>query len=152
MSTRALIVIEDGSEHGTNRVQIYRHSNGYPKHGKHGVVSDLALIEPAGLCWPFPRFEADEFAAAVVCAMKKQAGGIRIDGNPKAWEMMHGDIEWVYVVSASKSSYPSKTTKPVLKVYHVANATEIGMTPSAKNLVFEGHVGDEYPEDSAVQS
>ena len=52
--------------------------------------------------WQLPQFEAKDFAAAIVRAWKVEGGGnIYIDGNAKAWEKVHGDTEWVYVVKAS---------------------------------------------------
>jgi hypothetical protein len=63
--------------------------------------------------WPLPRFEADEFAAAIVQAWKDEGGGnIRIDGNPKGFELVHGDAEWVYIIKFNKVK-----GEPIIKIY-----------------------------------
>lgn len=93
MSTRSNIIVED--QYG--RVQVYRHYDGYPE----GVIPEL--IKALEFAWPLPRFEADDFAAAIVRAWKDEGGGnIRIDGNPKAFELVHGDTEYVYVIKFDK--------------------------------------------------
>ena len=52
------------------------------------------------------RFEADDFAAAIVRAWKDEGGGhIRIDGNPKAFELVHG------IPNSSMSSNSIKNTE-----------------------------------------
>ena len=95
ISTRCNLIIED--DH--NRIQLYRHCDGYPD-GPCGVL--VALREAIPYAWPNPRFEAADFAAAIVRAWKEGGGNIYIDGSPKAWEMIHGDVEWVYLVKPKK--------------------------------------------------
>jgi len=103
MSTRSNIIIEDGY----HRIQLYRHSDGYPD-SPHGVLATLK--EATSYAWPLPRFEASDFAAAIVAAWKSGGGNIYIDGSPKAWEMVHGDTEWVYIVK-------SDGAEPLVEVY-----------------------------------
>lgn len=107
MATRCNIIVEDDR----NRIQIYRNSDGYPD-TEHGVLADLQSVFP--YAWPLPRFEADEFSAAIVAAWKSsiqkvgdtgyfvQGGNILIDGNPRGNELLHGDIEWLYTITRSK--------------------------------------------------
>lgn len=46
-------------------------------------------------------------------AWKDEGGGhIRIDGNPKAFEMVHGDTEYVYVIKFDK-----KRGEPFVEIY-----------------------------------
>ena len=68
MSTRCTIQIFDPDD----MYYIYRHCDGYP-HGRHGVPATLAEALP--YAWPFPRFEASDFAAAIIRAWKKEGGG-----------------------------------------------------------------------------
>lgn len=68
MSTRCTISVIDSEDGFT----IYRHSDGDPQ----AVLPDL--YKALDHAWPFPRFEADEFAAAIVAAMKRGPGGIRL--------------------------------------------------------------------------
>ena len=106
MSTRSNLIIDDGYD----RIQLYRHWDGYPD-GSGGVLATLELALP--YAWPLPRFEASDFAAAIVRAWKTSGGGnINIDGSPKGWELIHGDTEWVYLVKLAKKSV---RTKPVLR-------------------------------------
>lgn len=96
MSTRSNILITDNCEWGTKMVQIYRHCDGYPE----GVLADLP--EVLKYAWGLPRFEAEDFGAAIVRAWKGRGGGyIYIDPSPtkkNMWKYVHGDVEWVYVI------------------------------------------------------
>jgi hypothetical protein len=73
---------------------------------------------------PLPRFEADDFAAAIIRAWKTEgAGNIYIDGSPKGWELIHGDTEWVYVIKPKKPGrvvqgfIDTHTGEPLVEVY-----------------------------------
>ena len=96
MGTRSNLIIADEF----NRLQLYRHWDGYPD-GKAGVLANLEKALP--YAWPLPRFEAVDFAAAIVRAWKEEGGGnIYVDGSPKAWEQIHSDVEWVYIIQPQK--------------------------------------------------
>jgi hypothetical protein len=117
MSTRSNLIIEDGHD----RVQLYRHGDGYPD-GEAGVLATLELAIP--YAWPLPRFEAHDFAAAIIRAWKTEGGGnIYIDGSPKGWELIHGDTEWVYVIKPKKQAGTNQgvedthTGEPLVEVY-----------------------------------
>jgi hypothetical protein len=103
MATRCNVIVEDEY----SRIQIYRHWDGYPK----AVIADIS--QALHYAWPLPRFEAGEFAAAIVRAWKDNGGGnIDIDGSPKGFELVHGDIEWLYLISFDKVK-----GEPVINVY-----------------------------------
>jgi hypothetical protein len=103
MATRSNIIVQDEYK----RVQVYRHWDGYPT----GVIPDLA--DALQYAWELPRFEADDFAAAIVRAWKQEGGGnIYIDGSPKGFELVHGDTEYVYVVKFDKRKH-----EPFIEVY-----------------------------------
>lgn len=91
MSTRSNLIIKDDR----NSIQLYRHSDGYPE-SEHGVIATLE--QALEFCWPLPRMEADDFAAAIVRAWKKNGGNIYIDGDYKGRESLHSDIEYYYVI------------------------------------------------------
>jgi hypothetical protein len=97
MSTRSNIIVDDGKK----RIQIYRHWDGHPEN----VIDDLMIaLEYA---WPLPRFEADDFAAAIIRAWKnKEGGNIYIDGSPEKWELIHGDVDYIYVVKPPIEKLP----------------------------------------------
>ena len=103
MSTRCNIIIDDGDD----RIQLYRHHDGYP-YGEEGVLATLEQAFPYALSF----FVAGDFSAAIIRAWKKDGEDIYIDGSPNKWEMLHGDIEWVYVVKQNKSE-----KEPVVLVY-----------------------------------
>jgi hypothetical protein len=97
MSTRCNIIIADAD----CRLQLYRHHDGYPDSCS-GVLATLEKASP--FAWSLPRFEADDFAAALVRAWKQENGGnIAIDGSPVDWELIHGDVEWVYLIQCYRN-------------------------------------------------
>jgi hypothetical protein len=102
MATRCNIIVEDGYD----RIQIYRHWDGYPE----AVIPDI--MEALPYAWQLPRFEATDFAAAIVRAWKAEGGNIYIDGNPKGFELIHDDVEYVYVII-----FDGATTEPAVTVY-----------------------------------
>jgi hypothetical protein len=117
MATRCNLIVEDSYD----RIQLYRHWDGYP--GRAGGV--LATLEQAiPYAWPLPRFEASDFAAAIVRAWKTEGGGnVYVDGSPKAWELIHGDTEWVYVIKPKKQARAKQGVEdtdagePLVEVY-----------------------------------
>ena len=94
MSTRCTVTVRDEYSAFT----IYRHSDGYPL-TKHGVIETLGEALP--YAWELPRFEAADFAAAIVAAWKKpggyiQGGYIYLTTNRDD----HGDTDYHYEVTA----------------------------------------------------
>lgn len=65
MGTRAIYIFEDEHE----EVWAYKHYDNYPR-GAADFIEDAKEY-----AWAFPRFEADEFAAAFVAANKNPKGG-----------------------------------------------------------------------------
>lgn len=87
MSTRAVYTFRDAdSEH-----HVYVHMDGYPD----GAAMYFAKTLASGLIWPLPRFEADEFAAGFVAAVKTGGGNVRLTDGPDA----HADIEYHYALN-----------------------------------------------------
>lgn len=94
MSTRAIYtVIGEKSEKPVN---IYIHSDGYPTGAADHIRNAFEYA------WPLPRFEADEFAAALVAGNKKSGGGVRIfptsPTTPAALAKFARDIEYRYEI------------------------------------------------------
>ncbi len=87
MSTRCVVTVIDEND----RFSIYRHSDGYPD-TEHGVIEGLK--EAFRYAWPFPRFEASDFAAAIVRAWKDGGGGIYFSTGPNP----HWDLAYHYEV------------------------------------------------------
>lgn len=123
MSTRCNIIVDDGFD----RIQLYRHSDGYPD-TEYGVVATLP--EALRFAWKLPRFESSDFAAAIIRAWKQEGGGgIYIDGSPAAWELIHGDTEWVYVIEMVNDEL-------VVKVYHWGWGNEIDESPRETHVLW----------------
>tara|TARA_Y100000114_G_scaffold115372_1_gene109480 strand:+ start:9706 stop:10080 length:375 start_codon:yes stop_codon:yes gene_type:complete len=85
MSTRACYTFKD--KHGA--FSVYYHYDGYP-------ANALQMINKAKeSAWQFPRFEADEYAAAFCYVAKDgRAGGARLTEGPHR----HGDLSYRYDV------------------------------------------------------
>lgn len=64
MATRATITVADEND----SFDIYQHYDGYPD-GEHGIVRRLA--NAPRMAWKLPRFEAMDFAAAVISVLKE---------------------------------------------------------------------------------
>ena len=74
MATRSTLRVSDQDD----CFDIYRHFDGYPD-GDCGVIHDIKAA--MGLAWALPRFEARDFAAAVVATMKTGAGSVYLTKN-----------------------------------------------------------------------
>lgn len=92
MPTRATLTIADKTE----RYHIYRHHDGYPD-GEHGVIRSITSAQ--SLAWPVPRFEAGDFAAALVAIMKQTAGSIYLTQNADD----HDDRNFHYQITSGVS-------------------------------------------------
>jgi hypothetical protein len=99
MSTRAVITIKDSSE----SFHVYQHCDGYPA----GIADTLQ--NAVGRAWALPRFEACEFAAALVAANKSGAGNIYLSKGPR----FHGDLDYAYIVTVNSSKGLQITVKRV---------------------------------------
>lgn len=119
MATRCNILIKDQEE---GRIVLYRHYDGYPE-GKSGVID--GLLQAQKYAWELPRFEASDFAAAIVRSMKTSGGEIYIDGALRRGEpddaLNHGDIDFFYIVKPSTDASTIEVEvvdfKPTSKVY-----------------------------------
>lgn len=70
MSTRAIYTVL--GEKRESPIHIYIHYNGYPSGASEHINNALPYA------WGLPRFEADEFAAALVAGNKFVSGSVRI--------------------------------------------------------------------------
>lgn len=85
MSTRATITVADSHE----SFDIYQHHDGYPN-GPHGLVRHIAMARR--LAWDLPRFEAADFAAAIIAVLKDRGGSTYLTKDAEA----HGDRAYHY--------------------------------------------------------
>jgi len=95
MSTRAMYTFKDERD----TIHVYMHSDGYPEGGLSWIANARKLA------WPFPRFEASDFAAAFVGANKQNYGNVRLCGPAyqKASDFS-GDSEYWYQISFRKDN------------------------------------------------
>lgn len=91
MGTRAVITFKD--EVTKQKYCVYQHWDGDPHTVTHRIKGN-------GKCWRWPRYEADEFAAAYIATYKTAPGDIRITTSAKA----HGDLSYAYEVTAQKNA------------------------------------------------
>lgn len=122
MSTRSTIKVYDKED----KFYIYRHYDGYP-FGECGVLSELT--EALKYAWPLPRFEAMDFAAAIIRAWKNGGGNIYFTSSHSA----HWDTEYQYDVTMKKKEI-------WISVYEVQRVHPDGRRDIKK--LFEGSLND----------
>lgn len=102
MSTRAVYsFIDPPCPQWTNETfHVYKHFDGYPS----GAAVAIAKALP--FAWSFPRFEADEFAAAFVAGNKVSndpdatlGGNVRLLRTGRVQDVAPGDIAYRYEVT-----------------------------------------------------
>lgn len=86
MGTRAVITFID--EFG--RHSVYQHWDG----DYETVLDNIRKTIRSGKCWKWPRWEADEFAAAYVATVKTDSGNIRLSRGVAG----HGGLSFSYTV------------------------------------------------------
>lgn len=91
MGTRAVITFHD--EQTKQKYSVYQHWDGDPHTVTHRIKHNSK-------CWRWPRYEADEFAAAYIATNKTDSGNIRLTTGAKA----HGDLAYTYDVIAQKNA------------------------------------------------
>ncbi len=94
MSTRATITVAD--EHDS--FDLYQHHDGYPD-GPFGLVRHLAMARR--LAWDLPRFEAGDFAAAVIAVLKDRGCSTYLTRDADA----HADRAYHYRIEPSRENY-----------------------------------------------
>lgn len=112
MSTRACYVFKDRGSN-TPGYGVYYHSDGYPT----GAADKITRTIESKLAWQFPRWEADEFAAAFIAANKDSGGGARLLESANLCDMP-GDIEFLYVF---KNNGDAMNADVEVEAYSVGN-------------------------------
>lgn len=131
MSTRATITVAD--QHDS--FDLYQHHDGYPD-GPHGLVRHIGMARR--LAWDLPRFEAADFAAAIIAVIKDRGGSTYLTKDADA----HGDRSFHYRV------------EPV----HENSATSVQLTISRPSVergksdveIFAGSIQDAVAKFNAV--
>lgn len=99
MGTRAIVTLADSTTLERPLV-IYQHWDGYPQ----GMAISVRNALP--IAWPLPRFEADEFAAALLAGSKTEGGNLRVLGVGDWRELAPIDIEYAYVIAPGSDGRP----------------------------------------------
>ena len=102
MSTRATITVADGND----SFDIYQHHDGYPD-GPLGLVRHIAMARR--LAWDPPRFEAADFAAAIIAVLKDRGGATYLTKDAEA----HCDRDFHYRIVAQRENC---TTRVMLTI------------------------------------
>ena len=108
MSTRATLSVADDYD----SFDIYRHHDGYPN-SPHGVIHDIN--EARKLAWPWPRFQADDYAAALIATMKKGAGSVYLTKGAAE----HADRAFHYDISKGEEELQVKVSEYSSRVHDV---------------------------------
>ena len=87
MGTRSTYTFKDDNGEYT----VYVHYDGYAT----GAAENLAATLASGKIWELPSFEADEFAAGFIAAIKERGGNVRLTTSPQ----QHADIEFSYTIT-----------------------------------------------------
>lgn len=93
MGTRSTLSVQDQHDH----FDIYRHYDGYPN-GPDGVIHDIHRAMDRA--WPSPRFEAGDFAAAIVSQMKTRPGAVYLTNSAE----QHSDRSFHYEVTFKENA------------------------------------------------
>lgn len=88
MGTRGVITFTDE----TGEYSIYQHWDCDPT----TVTGQILRVFAERLCWPWPRWEANEMAAAYIATNKSAGGNIRVCNG----DDHHGDLSFTYTVKA----------------------------------------------------
>lgn len=97
MSTRATITVADDHD----SFDLYQHHDGYPE-GPHGLVRHIAMARR--LAWDLPRFEAADFAAAVIAVLKDRGGSTYLTQDAEA----HTDRSYHYRIEPVRENYATR--------------------------------------------
>lgn len=97
MSTRATITVADEQA----SFDIYQHHDGYPE-GPHGLVRHIAMARR--LAWTPPRFEAADFAAAVIAVLKDRSGSTYLTEDAAA----HTDRAYHYRIEPVRADFSTR--------------------------------------------
>ena len=104
MSTRATITVADSRD----SFDIYQHHDGYPE-GPFGLVRQLGMAQR--LAWDLPRFEAADFAAAIIAVLKDRGGSTYLTADAEA----HTDRAFHYRVEPLRDGVSTQVQLTIAK-------------------------------------
>lgn len=131
MATRATITVAD--EHDS--FDIYQHYDGYAD-GEHGLVRHIAMARQ--LAWSPPRFEAADFAAAIVAVLKNRGGSTYLTKDADA----HTDRAFHYLIEPTRDDVSAQVQLTITQPSWRAQDPEI--------QVFSGSIQDAVQKFNAL--
>ena len=131
MSTRATITVADEKD----SFDIYQHHDGYPD-GPFGLVRHIAMARR--LAWDPPRFEAADFAAAIIAVLKDRGGSTYLTKDAEA----HGDRDFHYRIEAQRENCVSRVMLTITRPGYERGRGDVE--------VFAGEVQEAVAKFSAV--
>lgn len=131
MSTRATITVSDEND----SFDIYQHHDGYPE-GPHGLVRHIAMAKR--LAWDLPRFEAADFAAAVVAVLKDRGGSTDLTKDAD----VHGDRDFHYRIAARRENCVTRVLLTITRPSYERGRSDV--------QVFTGEIREAVAKFNAV--
>lgn len=131
MGTRATITVADDSD----RFHIYQHYDGYPN-GEHGMVRRLAMAPR--MAWKLPRFEAMDFAAAVISVLKEGGGTTYLTKDAG----LHSDRAFHYKITPLRDGVSTRVGLCITETAWLPN------TPD--KVLFDGDIMDAVQKFDAI--
>ena len=123
MATRATITVADDHD----SFDIYQHYDGYPD-GPDGLVRRLA--KAPRMAWKLPRFEAMDFAAAVISVLKEGGGTTYLTKDVN----LHSDRAFHYKITPLRDGVSTRVGLCI---------TQTGWSPDTPDKVlFDGDIAD----------
>lgn len=114
MSTRATITVAD--QHDS--FDLYQHHDGYPD-GPHGLVRHIAMARR--LAWDLPRFEAGDFAAAIIAVLKDRGGSTYLTKDADA----HSDRSFHYRIEPVREDTAARLQLTISRPSYERGKTEV---------------------------
>lgn len=131
MSTRATITVADDND----SFDIYQHHDGYPD-GPHGLVRHIAMARR--LAWNLPRFEAADFAAAIIAVLKDRGGSTYLTKDADA----HGDRDFHYRIEPLRENYATRMMLTIFRPSHESGRGDVE--------IFAGDIQEAVSKSGAV--
>lgn len=131
MGTRATITVADDSD----SFHIYQHYDGYPD-GEHGLVRRLAMAPR--MAWKLPRFEAMDFAAALISVLKEGGGTTYLTKDADA----HSDRAFHYKITPLQDGVSTRVGLCIIETAWLPN------TPD--KVLFDGDIIDAAQKFDAI--
>lgn len=131
MPTRATITVADDHD----SFDIYQHYDGYPD-GPDGLVRRLA--NAPRMAWKLPRFEATDFAAAVIAVLKEGGGTTYLTKDAD----LHSDRAFHYKITPLRDGVSTRVGLCIIETAWLPDAPD--------KVLFDGDIMDAVQKFNAI--